>query len=295
MSTINYFNIYTLDFSRINAFKQAVSSFTDDLQPKFQAAFRAEIVKERLENGKKIHKVVTKALAGSNEDTPGSQMFSEMLTTINQSGQHAQQMLDQYGGVDPYEIQKLVNFMLGIEDGQFSVSNEVKKDYLLVMKSSGFLSTAYTPTNPLVYQPETLAFEYLSQHPEIRTLTFACGEAGKDNFGSCHYRRAQDHAEASFTIDQTGSMGPDLVVNMHNPNFWKSIPDGRFEKILDHSYGYFLFEGDQATDSLQNLYRVLQSGGYLKMDLPFREQHVAMLKKAGFFVEDGEQVIAKKL
>jgi hypothetical protein len=31
MSTINYFNIYRLDFSRINDFQQAVSSFTDDL------------------------------------------------------------------------------------------------------------------------------------------------------------------------------------------------------------------------------------------------------------------------
>jgi len=36
MAAANYFNIYSVNFSKINDFKIATSSFTDELQPEFQ-------------------------------------------------------------------------------------------------------------------------------------------------------------------------------------------------------------------------------------------------------------------
>jgi hypothetical protein len=296
MSTINYLNIYSLNFSKINDFKSLVNSFGNDLQPKFQAAFRADLINEGITKGKSMLNFMSRALGENNEDTPGARAFSEIKTNIIQAGQNAQTILAQYGGADPYRVQALVSYVLGIEDIEQPVSDEVKKEYLLAMKSSGFLNTSYSPTNPLIYQPGPLAFQYLITHPEIKAMTIACGEAGKDTPGSCHFRRIEDHSTASFTIDLSAAMGPNVVVNMHDPNFWRSIPNERFEKILDHSYGYFLFDDQQSANTLQNLFRVLQPGGYLKMDHPFRENHIVMLRNAGFSVEEGqESSTARKL
>ncbi len=298
MTTINYFNIYSLNYSRINDFKNAMSSFTDDLQPKFQAAFRTDDIKDNIKGEKRCRELLKTSLSNTKEENPGTRMFAESVIDLSKSIENAEALLAKYKGVNPYQIQTLINYVFGIEDLQLPISNEIKKNYFLAMKSSGFLSTPYSPLEqPLVYQPGLLAAEFLSQHPEIKTITLGCGEAGNIKIGACHIRRKLDHATPSLTIDLSASMGPNVVVNMHDPHFWESIPSDRFENVFDHSYGYFLFDDPRAANTLQHIYRVLQSGGYLKMDHYFREEHVQMLTKAGFHIESREeqdQRIAKK-
>jgi SAM-dependent methyltransferase len=67
---------------------------------------------------------------------------------------------------------------------------------------------------------------------------------------------------------------------------WKNIPDNKFDKISDHSHGYFIFEDSLSSQTLKEIYRVLVPGGILNFDLPLREEHVAALREVGFIVEN---------
>lgn len=51
------------------------------------------------------------------------------------------------------------------------------------------------------------------------------------------YRRSTDHLRPLITLDLHASTGPHFPVNMHNADFWKEIPNERFERIVDHTYG----------------------------------------------------------
>lgn len=290
MATISYFNLYSLNLSKISDFKNATTSFTDGLQSKFQAAFEAGNINEIL----KTSKGQLEQLSLMEKQMPENRVFSEMVAGTTQINKNAQAILDKYNGIDPYDVQRLVNCVLGIESlDDIQLSEEIKKNYLLAMKESGFLNSSSSLSEPqFIYQPGPITAEYLSQHPEMKTMTLACGEAGNLSLGACHFRRKKDHAEPSFNIDMTASIGPHVVANMHDPDFWSSIPDGRFENIYDHSYGYYLFEDKRAGNTVQNLCRVLKSGGHLTMDHPFKEEDVDMLQKVGFSVEGK---IAKKL
>ncbi len=298
--TVKYFDIYSLNYSHIEELKKEISSYPAPLQPKFQNAFNAESMKEKIENGKQVYQSMSPMILQQSDEqklTEASRVMANFVKNAKEASENAQALLNRCGNVDHYQLQLLVNYVLGIEDLEgISCTDLVKERYFSAMKKSGFLDTPYSSLQQKpVYQPGLLASEFLSQHPEIKTMTLACGEAGSAYPGSCYSRRPEDHAQESFTIDSTGGMGPRLVDNMHDPDLWKCISNGRFERVFDHSMGYFLFNDPQSQNTIENIYRVLQQGGCLKMDHSFEPKHVEMLKTAGFFIENENGKIAKKL
>lgn len=99
----------------------------------------------------------------------------------------------------------------------------------------------------------------------------------------------------SFKIDIAATIGPDLVVDMHNLDFWKAIPAEYFENIQDHTYGYMLFESETSQQTVQEIFRTLKPGGFLTMDHDFKEEQIMLLKDAGFSVSWGTTKMARKL
>jgi len=89
-------------------------------------------------------------------------------------------------------------------------------------------------------------------------------------------------------------MGPTLVVDIHDPDFWKLIPNERFESVVDHTSGYFLFDDPKAEDTIQHLFRTLKHGGYLELDFSFEEKHIGLLESAGFTIDINNPKIAIK-
>jgi SAM-dependent methyltransferase len=303
MSIINYFNFYSLDFSRVNNFEIIIEQDENELASQFGSALKAERMKSDLARYEMAKETLERTLSlfTGKEEMPGCKIFKQTISEIQKANIDANQVLCKHNGVDPFEVQEITHRILGIpKNRKDTISDELRQHYFDLMKKSGFLITEYASVNrsmeqTIDYLPSSLALEFLKNHPEKKTLTIGCGEAGKTYAASCHFRRSEDHNEPSFTIDVSACQQPDLVVDMHDLDFWKAIPNEHFENIFDHSYGYFLLENPHSKETLQSIFRTLKPGGFLKIDLPFKEAHKLLLQDVGFVVEDGERKEAKKV
>jgi hypothetical protein len=297
----SYFNFYSLDFSRAQDFIQEIAQNQDELGVELQAALTGKEMRSKVEEHKNMEKVMARALNicmdDKEEETPGYRMFQEQLSNVQKARAAAQEVLSDWGGADPFAVQGIVHKILGIpENIESTFSDELRQRYLTLMKNSGFLITEYTSVNrqdekPIDYRTHVLASNFLQEHPKKRTLTIGCGELAKTYFGSCHFRRAKDHIEDSFTIDILAQQRPDLIVDMHDLDFWSAVPNERFEKIFDHTYGPFLFENPHAEETIAHIFRTLKPGGYLEMDHDFDfrgKNYKQLLQKAGFTVDENE-------
>ncbi len=299
MATINYFNIYSLDFSHLRDMKQQIAFCQEPLASQLESAFEATEIKSQLAKDKISSNALEKVVEMSPEN-PGLPMFIQTLSNIQQTNRYRENLLEKFDGADPFAIQVLVHHILGIPQTiEPQSSDETRQQCFLLMKKSGFLQTDYSSVNtaeerPLLYQPHILASAYLEEHPEIQTLAIGCGEAGETYSASCHFRRAGDHADKLFSIDHSAMMGPTLVVDIHDPDFWKLIPNERFESVVDHTSGYFLFDDPKAEDTIQHLFRTLKHGGYLELDFSFEEKHIGLLESAGFTIDINNPKIAIK-
>lgn len=206
----------------------------------------------------------------------------------------SEKIFAEFQGADPYHIQDCVNIVLGISGAEKRPSMEIAQQYFAMMKESGFL-TCNQELFDEKYQPGILASKFLEEKPHITTLTIGCGKAVKLYFSSCYFRKPEEHVHDSFNIDISAAIGPDLVVDMHNLDFWKAIPDEYFENIQDHTYGRMLFESETSELTVQEIFRTLKPGGFLTMDHVFEEENVLMLKNAGFSISYfGDQKKAQK-
>ncbi len=305
MATINYFNIYSLNFSHLSDIKQQIALCQgplcqDPLRFKLEEAFnKATKIKADIEVDKMQSQVLSMVIE-MNPDNPGRPLFIKSLEEIQQTVLNRENLLEQFNGADPFAIQDLVHHILGISQSiESPFSEESRQQCFLLMKESGFLCTNYSSVNtkedsPISYQPHLLASAYLEEHPGIQTLAIGCGEAGNTYKGSCHFRRTGDHVDRLFSIDLTAEMAPNLVVNMHDLDFWKGITDERFESIVDHTYGFFLFEDPNTPETVQHIYRTLKPGGYLEMDHSFDEKHSELLESVGFTMDINNTRIAIK-
>jgi len=312
VSTINYFDFYSLNFSQVNSFKTIVeqdqAQAPNELGSQLCSALNAQRMKSALSRYEKSIETLNRVLLlplnqekmSGQEEMSGDRMFKKQISEMQEANANANQILCNYNGADPFEVQEITHRILGIpKNHQDAISHELRQHYFDLMKKSGFLITEHASVNQqteqtINYLPSSLALELLKNHPEKKTLTIGCGEAGRTYAASCHFRRSEDHRELSFTIDISAAQQPDLVVDMHDSDFWRVIPNSHFENIFDHSYGYFLFENPHSKETLQSIFRTLKPGGFLKMDLPFKEDHQLLLQDAGFIIEAGEQTKASK-
>jgi hypothetical protein len=301
--TIKYFDLYSLNFSHLNFFLQNLNTLEpNDLQSQFLEAGRAETMKDTFGREAEMENLLMQVLnLQGNKETPADKMMQQAVRNTQEVRFHIEKILEEFQGSDPFKIQHLVNRVLDIsQNEEVPCPIELRQQYFTRMKESGFLTPGpellnWEEEKSVKYQPGALAVRFLEEHPEIKTLTIGCGESAKTYSASCYWRRADHHIENSFKIDLTSGIGPDLVVNMHNLDFWKGIPDGRFENIYDHTYGYFLLDDASSTNTISHIFRTLKPEGCLHMDHSFKDNHKTLLTQAGFIIAEGEtQRIAKK-
>lgn len=111
-------------------------------------------------------------------------------------------------------------------------------------------------------------------------LTFGCGHKANCSDVLKH------HDE--LTIDLNAQIAPDLVADFRDPQLFKHFPDNHFKKIWFES----MYCGDNFdTNSLNECYRILQSGGLLEfgdfttsrlLKKPFEIDPYTFFKKIGF-------------
>lgn len=303
-NVIKYFDLYTLDFSHIDAFRTGLEKLEDsELKTKFLKATSAEAQKENREKNLSVRKMFEEQVFTQPDfdKGPGSKMLREAYDLVKTCCENADHLLDEFNGADPFEVQELVHVVLGITDkirtscsdaDQISYSPECKKQYLELMKESEFLiaNSCFEAVEPLHYEPAKLAAQFLELNPDVKTLTLGCGKNTNTYIAGCSFRRAEDHARPSFMIDLNSSVGPDLVVDMHNLDFWKVIPNEYFENIQDHTYGNFLF---QKEETVREIFRTLKPGGFLLMDHVFEEKDREQLKNVGFVLDDATKKAQK--
>lgn len=296
MSSINFFNIYTLDFSCLHAFKEKIVSQDDALKSKLQEAIKAQTIRKDLENTKRMYELL------SLPELAASKQINLCLENCSKSIQYTENLLKEYSGADPFEVQEVVHEILGIAQiTDTQILDSTRKKYFESMKESGFLRTKYTSINHnedqlSIYQPHLISGNFLKNHPEVQTLTIGCGVHGQTKIGSCYFRIPEDHQLQSYKIDISTEIGPDLIVNMHDCLFWQSIPNERFERVFDHTYGFFIFNDEQhSTNTLKELYRILKFGGYFKLDFPIEGPHAEQLTQLGFKIDSDNSKIARKV
>lgn len=276
MASISYFNVYSLDFSNLDSFKSKVEDLESCLLRDYlNNTLSGKNLNSYLEKAEKMQRLFT--------IMPGP-----ACPELSQSIENTSNLLKEFSGCDPYELQNVVHCILGIPTTlEFDTSEKIKQSYFEAMKTSGLLRTAQSIDYK--YEPHLLTAECLKSHPELNKLVIGCGKLCLTNLGSCYFRRPQDHGNNCFTIDISSSIGSDVVVNMHNPDFWSVIPDERLEKVADHTYGDFLFEDSLSAATLQNIHRVLKSNGILEMGNSFKREHCDLLEKCGFQILDDEK------
>ena len=289
----NYFNIYSLDYTHLNDFREALTHLEGQLKDEFQNACDGTFLKkdiETLNSQLKFLKLI-----------PTNKLNDQLITTLENCCQNNVTLLKDYQGSDPIAINMLVHTIMGIWNDNNQIYLEgIRQNYFDLMKKTGFLRSEFDHVNGEKSQPispdlKNLTKDYLLSHPEVNSLTLACGKAGNRGLGSCHSRREEEHSNKTLTIDLNPGQGPDIVTNFHDDKLWEAIPDDRFDAIYDHSNGWFLFDDSQhSSKTISEIFRVLKPEGYLKMDFFFNEKHIVQLKQVGFVIESEISKIAKK-
>lgn len=297
---IDYHGIYQIDISRFDSLIQN--------QAQFPEAFNARVKKIVEDNhiakwreGQQFS-MLKKVLAGMDpEAVPNYQFFKQLVDQTSKVELHIDQALERFGGIDFFAVQELVNCILGIEkertdDDLPDLTEKEKRVSYELMKHHGLLTTEKVwfgeeGGTVFVYDPGTVIAQRLNDCPEIQTLTIGCGSATKMNRASCYYARDEEHQQPAITADISAFIGPDVVCDMHNPQLWKGIPDGRFEVIQDHTHGSYLFDDPNAPQTLREIFRVLRHGGVLslKEGRCHSKNRVELLVQQGFMLIECDQ------
>jgi hypothetical protein len=288
--TVKYFDLYSLNFNNFNVFCAQIETFPENaFKSELCNAKTAKHLTERFQKEQAFYELLNSVMETTQELKP-KELFKQEWEAWNTSRENFKNLQAQFYGADPYDIQHLVNIVLGIsEDDRFPCSLELRTDCFALMKKTDFLVTKYEPFNKIdnhlpKYQPGILASKFLEEHSDIQTLTIGCGWKSKHVGGICYTNKHHEHIAKSFDIDLFAAIGPDLVISMHNEDFWKSIPNDRFNIIQDHTNTNILFEGDSSAQTIQAIFRTLKPGGKLCMDHYFEEKDIAQLKNSGFKV-----------
>ncbi len=277
MSTINYFNMYSLDFSYVGQLKEALKlQEEDEIRPLMENALKATTIRNGLEQ-RSLNKSMLIEFP----------QFKKAIELIDKASTAATGILEKYSDADPYELQEIVHRILGIS--KKPLAEELKQTYLKIMQQSGFLQL-----KDMKIKVGDQVAQLFRERPEIDWLNLGCGEAGRDAVGSCHFRREKDHDTRAMTIDLSVLMGPNIVVDMHDVEFWDAIPNEKFSTINDHSYGYFLFDEQRSNQTLSQIFRTLKPGASLIMDHAFKDEHKSCLREIGFILDETQQIIARK-
>ncbi len=283
MSIKSYFDVYSIDFSKVAEFQSRIQSFENTpLKTSIEEAIEAKLFKSDLEKEKRMQSIF--ALAG--DELPE---LTECITSKEKG-------LKEFGGADPFKVQELVHHILGVPTASVSkTSLEEREYYFQAMRETQFLATSLSSLSEcFAVDIRAQVLELFKNNPNINELNMGCGFANNYYLGSCKFRRSDSHGDNCLRIDFSAAAGPHLVVDMHNPAFWESISDGCFNKISDHTYGCFLFEDPSSEKTLQSIHRTLAKGGCLEMDHCFNPDHVSLLRKCGFEAQVEEKV-AKKI
>lgn len=280
--TIKYFDLYSLNFSNLDRFLASLDTIQDE-------SLKLEFLEARSRE-----QVVTKTF--NKEQAAFDIMGGELKENWIQTRIISEKMFAEFQGADPYDIQDCVNIILGISGAEKRPSMEITQQYFTMMKESGFLACNQGLFDvELKYQPGILAAKFLTENPHITTLTIGCGKAVKYYYSSCYFRKPEEHVHDSFDIDMTAGIGPDLVVDMHNLDFWRAIPGQYFENIQDHTYSHALFESKTSELTVQEIFRTLKPGSFLTMDHAFNKEQITLLENVGFSVSYwGNQKKAQK-
>jgi hypothetical protein len=273
-----------LNFSNLNNFCTQIENFPEDsFKLQLLNAKTAKLYTEKFEKEKELYNLFP-TLIETSETEKQKNFLRNICQSWNTGLKNFQNMKTQFHGADPYSIQHLVNIVLGIsEDDRYPCSPELRSNYFILMKKTEFLVTN-ADSHLLKYQPGVLASKFLKEHSDVQTLTIGCGWAAQNISGICYDSKPHEHNNNSFSIELFAGIGPDLVVDMHNPDFWTAIPNDRFETIQDHTNAHFLFIGDSSTQTIQSIFRTLKPGGELRMDHYFEEKDITQLKSIGFEV-----------
>lgn len=292
MSIYNYFNLYSLDYSKVDSLKQLIANHKDPLQQELSDALNGTTIQAKLaENA--MHTNALSAALEVMSGSPGVFIIENTLQSTKQTDDYLRKLLEQFSGTNPFAVQALVHRILGIAGSQEPLFSEaqLRQEYFLEMKQSAFLRSDCASINtaqeqPIVHQTETYVSTFLNEHPEIQTLALGCGEVGQTYSASCYFRRIEDHKQKVFAVDIAAGNGADVIANMHDLSLWKAIPNERFDCIADHTYSFVLFEDPLAQETIREIHRTLKPGGQLKFDHHFEQAQIEMLERSGFKMDE---------
>lgn len=287
---INYFDIYSLDFAHCKKFFDTISDREDPISHEFLEALKSEQWKEPTGTRIKMINALKKMLEN------GPDEFIEDLIKVNEApNNHIINLLKVTEGTNPYLIQTVVHQILGISDKNEQASADLRQEYFEILKTSGFLHCDYMNVNTgaIPHNPGVLAERFLNEHQDVKTLIIGCGEARKTYAPLCTptlKTQHRPHDQPALQIDISANMGPDIVTDVHNPEFWSMIPNERFADISDHTNGHFVFEGENSGNTLLEMYRTLEPNGSYSTIHHILKEDKEKLEKAGFFVEGNRAI-----
>lgn len=285
--SINYFDFYKLDFSKLEDFSQKINALPESKGDAIRKHFDDAIAGTKMREVRKKEARMELLFAIEPGTAPDPLQKDLQLARKN-----AENIFAKFKGSNPFQFEEIVHELLGIsylKNSDFSCLTSRQK-YLNLMKETHFLVTS----DVIEYKPESFALKFIQGNPGIRKMAIGCGLTAETYFGSCYSDDKHGHQEC-FKVDIAAGSKPDLVVDMHNSAFWSVLPDNYFTEIMDHTKGDFLFEGSNSANTIKEIFRVLQPKGRLKF-ASLDEAKQTILQDAGFYIsrENERWVIEKE-
>jgi hypothetical protein len=285
--------IYSLDFDKCYEVYAKIKGKKDVVAEKFQKALASEYLQQRYDACTQVAIMAFLVEKSGKLPTP---FFQEMVATNNKFFFRIEAQFNCFRKIqaqgDPYLVKEAVDAILGI-NLSIKASSKERAAYFTLLKETGFLNTRFTSLDSIQYHPGVAALKMLHQDPMIDTMILGCGR----NINYTPYCRFDQHDKALF-VDMSSHIAPDVVTDMHNPDFWKKIPSARFQTVLDHTNGHFIFDN---AETLKQISRVLKQGGSFSMlhsiqesDTSVMQARKKILEDAGFVVESEDQTVFYK-
>src|ERR1700733_14567013 len=153
MNKINYFNLYSLNFSRLADIKQQIATCEEEsLKSQLEKALEATNIKAQAAKEKMLFTAMSSIKWGTlltpsfGTETP--KWVSEQLEIFQKTDRCIQDRLERFDGADPFLVQELVHDILGISQNTSPLfSDKARQHYFELMKQSGFLETDYAAIN----------------------------------------------------------------------------------------------------------------------------------------------------
>lgn len=268
LDSLNVKGIYSLDFNKLQLVYAEIAGENsnscrdkDWVVCKFQEALKADYLQEHYKTQLTMSKLIEQcprlvSVLGSTGD---------LIFRIEAQFDCFREM--QAKG-DPYVIREIVDSILGM-NSMIEIPRDKKQFYFTLLTRVGFLKTRFRSPYAIQYSPGRMTQKMLRKDPSITRLILGCGR----NINYQPYCGFAQHQNALF-IDRHSHIAPDVVTDMHRMHFWKKIPTARFEAVLDHTNGIFIF--DQAR-TIEEIYRVLKVGGSFALSQPFYESSLDRL------------------